>query len=160
MRKLFTLLVLLASALSLSFAQQKAGAEKPQATQKKAVQKAAAKTAGAREAVATQDAPKAVGPYSQAIKANGFVFVSGQIPFDPATGQVVSGDIAAQTERVLKNLSAVLAAAGSSLDRAVKTTVFLKNMSEKYSLPFSHVGPSVNVKPSASLLGFMPLAMI
>ncbi len=83
-----------------------------------------------REAVATQQAPQAIGPYSQAIKANGFVFASGQIPIDPATGQLISGDIAAQTERVLKNVAAVLAAAGSSLDRVVRTTVFLKNMSE------------------------------
>ena len=83
-----------------------------------------------REAVATQKAPQALGPYSQAIKANGWVFASGQIPLDPATGQVVQGDIAVQTERVLKNLAEVLLAAGSSLDRVVKTTVFLKNMAE------------------------------
>ncbi len=83
-----------------------------------------------REAVATQKAPQAIGPYSQAIKANGLVFASGQIPIDPANGQIIAGDIAAQTERVLKNLGAVLAAAGSSLERVVKTTVFLKNMSD------------------------------
>src|SRR5204863_8753006 len=70
------------------------------------------------------------GPSSQAIKANGLVFCSGQIAFDPATMQVVEGDVRAQTDRVLKNLSNVLAAAGSSLDRAVKTTVFLKNMAD------------------------------
>jgi 2-iminobutanoate/2-iminopropanoate deaminase len=83
-----------------------------------------------RQAVATQKAPQAIGPYSQAIKANGLVFISGQIAIDPATGQVIAGDIAAQTERVLKNLTEILAAAGSSLDRVVKTTVFLKNMAE------------------------------
>jgi 2-iminobutanoate/2-iminopropanoate deaminase len=83
-----------------------------------------------REAVATQKAPQAIGPYSQAIKANGVVYTSGQIPIDPATGQLISGDVAAQTERVLKNLSEVLTAAGSSLQRVVKTTVFLKNMSD------------------------------
>jgi 2-iminobutanoate/2-iminopropanoate deaminase len=83
-----------------------------------------------RQAVATQKAPQAIGPYSQAIKANGQVFISGQIAIDPATGQVIQGDITAQTERVLKNLSEILAAAGSSLDRVVKTTVFLKNMAE------------------------------
>jgi len=83
-----------------------------------------------RQTVATQKAPQAIGPYSQAIKANGQVFISGQIAIDPATGQVVQGDITAQTERVLKNLSEILAAAGSSLDRVVKTTVFLKNMAE------------------------------
>jgi 2-iminobutanoate/2-iminopropanoate deaminase len=83
-----------------------------------------------REVIATKDAPQAIGPYSQAIKAGGFVFLSGQVALDPATGQVVGDGVAAQTERVLKNLSAVLAAAGSSLEKAVKTTVFLKNMSD------------------------------
>jgi len=83
-----------------------------------------------REVIATNDGPKAIGPYSQAIKANGFVFVSGQVALDPATQQVVPGDAAAQTERALQNLAGILKAAGSSLDRAVKTTVFLKNMSD------------------------------
>lgn len=88
------------------------------------------KPGSTREAVEAKDAPKAVGPYSQAIKAGGFVFCAGQIPLDPATGQLVSGDIAAQTDRVMKNLSAVLAAAGTDLDHAVKATVFLKNISD------------------------------
>ena len=83
-----------------------------------------------RERIQTDNAPAAIGPYSQAIKAGGFVFVSGQIPIDPQTGQFVPGGIAEQTERVLKNLSAVLEAAGSSLDRVVKTTVFLADMKE------------------------------
>jgi 2-iminobutanoate/2-iminopropanoate deaminase len=83
-----------------------------------------------REVVATQNAPRAIGPYSQAIKANGFVFVSGQIAFDPATGNVIQGDIAAQTERVLKNLAAILEAAGSSLTKAVRSGVFLKSMDD------------------------------
>lgn len=83
-----------------------------------------------REVVESKDAPKAIGPYSQAIKAGGFVFCAGQIALDPATGQLAPGDITAQTERVLKNLSAVLAAAGTDLDHAVKTTVFLKNISD------------------------------
>jgi 2-iminobutanoate/2-iminopropanoate deaminase len=83
-----------------------------------------------REAVSTKDAPQAIGPYSQAIKANGFVFVSGQIPIDPATGSVITGDIAAQTERVMKNLESILRATGSSLAQVVKSTVYLKNMSE------------------------------
>jgi 2-iminobutanoate/2-iminopropanoate deaminase len=83
-----------------------------------------------REVIATKDAPQAIGPYSQAIKAGGFVFLSGQVALDPATGQVVAGGVAAQTERALKNLSAVLAAAGSSLEKAVKTTVYLKDMSD------------------------------
>ena len=83
-----------------------------------------------REVIATNDGPKAIGPYSQAIKANGFVFVSGQVALDPATQQVAPGDVAAQTERALQNLAGILKAAGTSLDRAVKTTVFLKNMSD------------------------------
>lgn len=83
-----------------------------------------------RDVVLSPQAPKPIGPYSQAIKANGFVFISGQVAFDPATGNIVSGGIEQQTEQVLKNLSAVLAAAGSSWEKVVKTTVFLKNMNE------------------------------
>src|ERR1051325_8764512 len=83
-----------------------------------------------RERIQTDSAPAAIGPYSQAIKAGGFVFVSGQIPIDPRTGQFVPGGIAEQTRQVLNNLSAVLEAAGSSLDRIVKTTVFLADMKE------------------------------
>jgi 2-iminobutanoate/2-iminopropanoate deaminase len=83
-----------------------------------------------REVIATSGGPKAIGPYSQAIKANGFVFVSGQVAFDPATQQIVEGDVSAQTDRVLQNLSAILNAAGTSLDKVVKSTVFLKNMSD------------------------------
>jgi 2-iminobutanoate/2-iminopropanoate deaminase len=82
------------------------------------------------EVVKTDRAAAPIGPYSQAIRANGFVFTSGQIAIDPATGQVINGDIAPQTERVLNNISAILAAAGTSLDRVVRTTVFLKNMSD------------------------------
>ena len=83
-----------------------------------------------REPVQTDKAPAAIGPYSQAIRAGGFVFASGQIPIDPATGEFVQGGIAEQTEQVLKNLAAVLEAAGSGLDRIVKTTVFLADMKE------------------------------
>ena len=83
-----------------------------------------------RDVVSTKEAPQAIGPYSQAIKAGELVFLSGQIAIDPPTSSVIQGDIAAQTDRVLKNISAILAAAGTSLDRVVKTTVFLKNMSE------------------------------
>src|SRR3954467_8066142 len=82
------------------------------------------------DVVATKDAPQAIGPYSQAIKAGGFVFSSGQIAIDPATGNVIAGDVAAQTDRVMKNLEAVLAAAGSGMHRVVKTTVFLKSMGD------------------------------
>jgi len=83
-----------------------------------------------RHVIATTAGPKAIGPYSQAIKANGFVFLSGQIPLDPATQQLIAGDIAAQTERVLQNISGILTAAGSSLAQVVKTTVFLKSMND------------------------------
>ncbi|HEY3291278.1 MAG TPA: RidA family protein [Anaerolineae bacterium] len=83
-----------------------------------------------RTVVQTVSAPAAIGPYSQAIVANGFVFCSGQIPLDPASGAVVEGGIEAQTHQVLKNLSAVLTAAGASLARVVKTTVFLQSMGD------------------------------
>jgi 2-iminobutanoate/2-iminopropanoate deaminase len=83
-----------------------------------------------KEVISTKEGPQAIGPYSQAIKANGFVFVSGQVAFDPATQQIVSGDIAAQTERVIKNLAGILKAAGSGLEKVVRSTVFLKNMND------------------------------
>jgi 2-iminobutanoate/2-iminopropanoate deaminase len=83
-----------------------------------------------REIIQTAHAPQAIGPYSQAIKTNGLVFASGQIPIDPETGQFVPGGIEEQTEQVLKNLTAVLEAAGSDLSRVVKTTVFLADMQE------------------------------
>ncbi|MGB6430315.1 MAG: RidA family protein [Candidatus Acidiferrales bacterium] len=82
------------------------------------------------EAVATEGAPKAIGPYSQGIKANGFVFASGQVALDPSTQQLVQGDVAVQTERVLENLKAVVEAAGSSLHRTVKTTVYLADLND------------------------------
>ena len=82
------------------------------------------------EAVSTDKAPGAIGPYSQAIKANGMVFCSGQIPIDPSTGNFVSDDIAEQTVQVFKNLQAVLEAAGSGFDKVVKTTVFLADMND------------------------------
>jgi 2-iminobutanoate/2-iminopropanoate deaminase len=83
-----------------------------------------------RDIVSTKEAPLAIGPYSQAIRANGFVFVSGQVAIDPATQQVITGDVAAQAERVLKNISAILLAAGSSLHKVVRSTVFLKSMGD------------------------------
>jgi 2-iminobutanoate/2-iminopropanoate deaminase len=101
-----------------------------------------------RELVASKDAPQAIGPYSQAIKAAGLVFCSGQIALDPASGAVAAGDVAQQTKRVLDNLAAVLAAAGSGLERVVKTTVFLKNigdfsaMNEVYGLYFKTTPPA------------------
>jgi 2-iminobutanoate/2-iminopropanoate deaminase len=83
-----------------------------------------------KEVIATDRGPKAIGPYSQAIRANGFVFVSGQIALDPRTQELVPGDIAAQTERVLENLKGILEAAGSTLDKVARTTVFLADMNE------------------------------
>jgi 2-iminobutanoate/2-iminopropanoate deaminase len=83
-----------------------------------------------KEIIATDKGPKAIGPYSQAIRANGFIFTAGQVAFDPATGQIVDGDVAAQTVRVLENLKAIVEAAGSSLDHAVKATVYLKDMGD------------------------------
>ena len=101
-----------------------------------------------KERIQTEGAPKAIGPYSQAIKANGLIFASGQIPLDPSTGQLVEGSIAEQTERVLDNLKAVLESAGSSLDRVVKTTVFLADlgdfneMNEAYGRFFQDTPPA------------------
>jgi 2-iminobutanoate/2-iminopropanoate deaminase len=83
-----------------------------------------------REIVSTDHGPKAIGPYSQAVKANGFVFVSGQVAFNPATGQLIEGGIAQQTERVLENLRGIVEASGSSMHKAVKVTVFLKDMND------------------------------
>lgn len=83
-----------------------------------------------KQIIQTEQAPQAIGPYSQAIKSNGFVFASGQIPINPETGEFVAGGIAEQTEQVMKNLSRVLEAAGSGLNRIVKTTVFLADMEE------------------------------
>lgn len=80
--------------------------------------------------VETTSAPAAIGPYSQAIVANGFVYTAGQIPLDPQSGQLVEGDVAAQTRRVMQSLQAILESAGSSLNRVVKTTVFLQDMND------------------------------
>ncbi|MGB9235380.1 MAG: RidA family protein [Terriglobales bacterium] len=83
-----------------------------------------------RDVISTKQAPQAIGPYSQAIRAAGLVFTSGQVAIDPATQQVIAGDVAAQTDRVLKNLAAILEASGSSLEKVVRCTVFLKNMGD------------------------------
>jgi len=83
-----------------------------------------------KETISTDNAPGAIGPYSQAVKTGNMVFCSGQIPIDPATGEFVSGDVAEQTRQVLKNLSAVLEAAGTDLNNVVKTTVFLADMND------------------------------
>lgn len=83
-----------------------------------------------KKIISTKNAPGAVGPYSQAVKAGNLVFASGQIPLDPATGELVNGDVQKATERSLENVKAILEAAGTSLDKVVKTTVFVKNMSD------------------------------
>jgi 2-iminobutanoate/2-iminopropanoate deaminase len=101
-----------------------------------------------KEIISTEKGPKAIGPYSQAVRANGFVFLSGQIPFDPATGQIVEGDVATQTARVLDNVKAIAEASGSTLEKAVKATVFLKDMNdfaamnEVYGKYFAHNPPA------------------
>jgi 2-iminobutanoate/2-iminopropanoate deaminase len=84
----------------------------------------------AKRMIKTEQAPAAIGPYSQAIVANGFVYAAGQIPLDPRTGQLVPGDIRIQTKRVMENIKAVLDAAGSSMDKVVKTTVFLRDLND------------------------------
>ncbi len=100
------------------------------------------------ERVSTNSAPKAIGPYSQGIKANGFVFCSGQIPINPDTGEIVSGSITEQTRQVLSNVKGIIEAAGSSMDRVVKCTVFLKDMNDfsemnsEYSKWFGDIPPA------------------
>jgi len=83
-----------------------------------------------KEVISTDNAPKAIGPYSQGTKANGFVFCSGQIPANPATGELVTGSITEQTKQSLSNVKGVIEAAGSSMDKVVKVTVFLKDMND------------------------------
>ena len=101
-----------------------------------------------KEIISTASAPKAIGPYSQAVVWNGLVFLSGQIPLDPATGQMIEGDVSAQARRVLDNLAAVLSAAGASLADVVKTTIYLANMSDfaavnaVYGERFVHAPPA------------------
>ncbi len=110
-----------------------------------------------KKVISTGNAPKAIGPYSQAIIANGLAFLSGQIPLDPATNTMVDGDISAQTERVLQNLKGLLEASGSSLAQVVKTTVFLKDMgefakmNEVYARYFSENAPARSTVEAARL---------
>jgi 2-iminobutanoate/2-iminopropanoate deaminase len=83
-----------------------------------------------REVIATEHAPQAIGPYSQAIRAQGLIFTSGQVAIDPASQQVIAGDVSTQTDQVLKNLAAILEASGSTLEKVLRCTVFLKNMGD------------------------------
>lgn len=114
-------------------------------------------TNGAKTIVATAAAPAAIGPYSQAVRANGFLFTAGQIPLDPATGRLVEGDITVQAERVLRNLEAVLAEGGASFDTVVKTTCFLADLddfaafNEVYGRFFSQQPPARSTVQAARL---------
>ena len=110
-----------------------------------------------RESVQTDNAPKAIGPYEQAIKANGFIFTAGQIPIDPKTGNVVEGGIATQTRQVLENLKAVLEAGGATLDRVVKATVFLKNMADFAAMNEVYAQYLVSAKPARSTVAVAEL---
>jgi 2-iminobutanoate/2-iminopropanoate deaminase len=110
-----------------------------------------------RQAVSTVSAPKAIGPYSQAVKAGSMLFVSGQIPLDPATGALIEGSIAEQTHRVFRNLGEILKAAGASFDHVVRTTVYLADMgdfaamNEVYATYFSSPAPARSTVQAAAL---------
>jgi 2-iminobutanoate/2-iminopropanoate deaminase len=110
-----------------------------------------------REPVQTDNAPKAIGPYEQAIKANGFIYTAGQIPIDPKTGNFVEGGITAQTRQVLENLKAVLETGGSSLDRVVKATVFLKNMADFAAMNEVYAQYLGSAKPARSTVAVAEL---
>ena len=110
-----------------------------------------------RESVQTDNAPKAIGPYEQAIKANGFIYTAGQIPIDPKTGNVVEGGIATQTRQVLENLKAVLEAGGATLDRVVKATVFLKNMADFAAMNEVYAQYLGSAKPARSTVAVAEL---
>ena len=110
-----------------------------------------------REPIHTDKAPKAIGPYEQAIKANGFVYTAGQIPIEPQTGNFIDGGIAAQTGQVLDNLKAVLEAAGSSLDRVIKATVFLKNMADFGAMNEVYAAYLGTAKPARSTVAVAEL---
>jgi len=110
-----------------------------------------------REPISSDQAPKAIGPYEQAIRVGDLVYTSGQIPIDPQTGNLVSGGIAEQTRRVLENLKAVLSAAGSSLDKVIKATVFLKSMSDFAALNEVYGEYLGNTKPARSTVAVADL---
>jgi 2-iminobutanoate/2-iminopropanoate deaminase len=110
-----------------------------------------------KETVVTDKAPKAIGPYEQAIKVGEFVYTAGQIPIDPNTGNFVPGGIAEQTRQVLENLKAVLEAAGSSLDRVVKATVFLKNMGDFAAMNEVYAEYLATAKPARSTVAVAEL---
>jgi 2-iminobutanoate/2-iminopropanoate deaminase len=105
-----------------------------------------------KEVVLTARGPKPIGPYSQAIKSNGFLFVSGQIALDPQSGEFVGTDVRQQTERVMENLKAILEAAGSSLKHVVKTTVFLKDMNDFPAMNETYAGYFSTTPPARSTI--------
>ena len=112
-----------------------------------------------REVIQTEKAPRAIGPYEQAIKINGFLFTSGQIALDPATGKLIEGDISAQTRRVLENLKAVLEAGGGSLDQVVKATVYLTDLSNFSKMNEIYTEYLGHVKPARSTVGVATLPL-
>jgi len=103
-----------------------------------------------KEIIWTANAPKVIGPYSQAVRVGNFLFTSGQIPIDPGTGEIIEGDTGKQTGQVLKNLKAVLEAGGASLDNVVKTTVFLKDMADFAVMNAVYAGYFVENQPARS----------
>lgn len=110
-----------------------------------------------REVVSTEMAPKAIGPYEQGIKFNGFLFTSGQIALDPATGKLIEGDVSAQTRRVLENLKAVLEAGGSSLDHVIKATVYLTDLNTFAQMNEVYAEYLGDIKPARSTVGVATL---
>ena len=112
-----------------------------------------------REVIQTDKAPKAIGPYSQAIKIDGFLFTSGQIALNPATGKLIDGNVSAQTRQVLENLKAVLEAGGSSLDRVVKATVYLTDLSTFSRMNEIYAGYLGHTKPARSTVGVAALPL-
>ncbi|WP_337287842.1 RidA family protein [Candidatus Methylomirabilis sp.] len=110
-----------------------------------------------REVVSTEKAPKAIGPYEQAIKFNGLLFTSGQIALDPATGTLTEGDVSAQTRQVLENLKAVLEAGGSSLDHVIKATVYLTDLGNFAKMNEVYAEYLGGVKPARSTVGVATL---
>jgi 2-iminobutanoate/2-iminopropanoate deaminase len=112
-----------------------------------------------REVIRTEKAPRAIGPYAQAVASNGFIYTSGQIALDPATGKLIDGDVAAQTRRVLENLKAVLEAAGSSLDHAVKATVYLTDLSTFSKMNEAYAEYLGDARPARSTVGVAALPL-
>lgn len=139
--------------------------DSPSAEQSLLLSVKSASAPGTPSVVETKNAPKPNGPYSQAIKAGEFVFCAGQTARDPVTNKLIEGDVSAQTDRVLKNISAVLAAAGTDLDHVVKTTVFLKNisdfnaMNEVYGRYFKSAPPARSTVGVAALPGDAPVGI-